>query len=1122
MTNIQLYIDGRQADLNGAESAIAITYRFSDLSNPDQITDSFSKTLTLPGTKANNAIFAQGWNLSTDMVPVFNASLRNSFELYANSSLIHSGYIKLNKITLNNRVYFYDVTLYGDVTLYMNALDELTFRDSMKFRFPTGITHMLNPEYVSDSWDDGVNSAAPIVYVPCNNGAYDDFDSGKQLVYNSGSYSIQDLQYTSGSSRYGFEANEWQMSEFRCTKQRPAIPVYEMMNCITRTQLNDLPESADGTPHSSTDGWFSDSFTSENPYCMRSVLTLPMIELPEDTTVQNSDQIEGSFARIKSMKRYNTVAYRLEDGSAGRGLYSVSSTSHESVHANPYGRGMWQMYDMAMAPKVDIFNIFDGSYIGDLSAAGDYLDDNKTYQVVFTVEYLETLRVEPLSRSTWISAGYTGGNTPVNFMPYCAAVAGASGSGMVKTVPFLIVKYGTSSSTVAAMYPYFGGVNYYSSGQRWGRYNSSGTSIDANRTMTGHDMFTKFGAQNGANYWMDTAGSYYSAYNAMVLLPDASGRYLVSYFGYQAANTLASDVPWTNFHETSYVNEDVLDAVSGGTYKFSAPAQYAGSSYLFPARPQQWQYRLNLTGAVLKTAEFSVKLKVWKPMYLCIAAGGHQSLDNARNRINSLVSASDRLDASAMYNVRYDLDVLITSMTRGALPEYCTGNSGSAAVDGYVLTGRGGTANNSLAAAKFKVQDINLSGIIASDSVVVTDDMILDSDTTCKDMLSSFTKMFGLIYDTASGTVMIDGTPHDQTQITIMTRNEYFKNYTIRDWSGKVDWSQAVEIEPVTMSSKWLSIKLNSSGTYYEKKYDNKYGFEYGEARINTGYQFNTETEELMKGTVFSNTVVSSEFNWFYPRSGSSGYTRETVNLAPCAAYFDKDNGAYKAADTRFGFMFDNGMMSAQQTGSGGSQYGGRFVITQDSSLMYSLDGGGKPCWLSQSAMDAGAGSPVVKSQYRYYSTFMDSDPYYGAPFSWDFSKPQENYQGITDAMYPQNCTIYGRYWKRYIEEIYNVRNKKVTMYIYLTPEDMADFSFKDFVKIDGVLYHVNQITDYSPAKIKPVQVELITVQDISAYTDGQDIWGQPVDRNARAVEKARSRDMLRKLPVQDSSSLNA
>ena len=1118
MTNIQLYIDGKRADLNGAESAIAITYRFSDLSNPDQITDSFSKTLTLPGTKNNNAIFAQGWNLSADMVPVFNASQRNSFELYVNSSLIHSGYIKLNRITLNKKVYSYDVTLYGEITSYMNALAEMTFIEGIRYRFPQGISHMLTTRYVSDSWKEGAYSADPIIYVPCNNGQYDDFDAGKELQYSAGSYSIASSKYWVGSGAYDFTANEWQRSEFRVTKQRPAMQVMAVLDSVCRTHLDDI-----STGISSIDGTISESFYDENPYCQDSVMTLPMIEFPDDVTIQDSDTVEGSFAKVHNNQRYNTVALHIADNDPDTSAYSNSASGIERLGATPFGHGLRKTFDIDMTPAVDIAGIFSGTSTADLSQYALLLDDSSVYGCTFSIEYLMGLRVDPLTDRAWIFSGYDGGPTgsnctPINFMSYTVSTFGEIGPGMVKVIPQLVLTWETGES-IYTMSPYFDSRSYNNDTTVWGRKIVSGTSNGM--TMTGHSIFTKYGAQCGTDYWMDDSGTTYRANNMFNLFPDSTGSYLLGYTG-SPGDHRAEDVPWQYFNNGYYDNEKVID-LNNPDRVFTLSCESHGAMR-YPYRPHQWRYHLSLTGGLLKTASFKIRFVVYKPQHLCIPTSGSTSIDNARNRINALVEPDERLQEAGLYHVRYDMDVLITSMTRNALPVASNGNAGSPSVTYYQKNGNTAGAVHNLSTADFKVKDIVIDGLVPPDGYLVTDDMILDSETTCKDILTSFTKLFGLIYDEHDEVVRLSDTDTTEVKrINICTRNEYFQGYRILDWSGKVDWSQAVGIEPVVMSTRWLSMKLNSSDTYYEKKYDNKYGFEYGEARVNTGYQFNTDTEELLKDTVFNNTVISSEFNWFYKTNASGQYIRESASLPPCPAYFDKDNGEYKSADTKFNFLFDNGLMTGNSTGSGGSQYGGRYAITQDSSLMYSLAGGGKACWYGPSTLNS-AHSPglIMETKYRYYSTFMDSDPYYGAPFSWDFAKPQENYQGITDAMYPQNCTIYGRYWKRYIEEIYNVRNKKVTMYIYLTPEDMADFSFKDFVKIDGVLYHVNQITDYSPAKIKPVQVELITVQDISAYTDGQDIWGQPVDTNARAIEKAKSRSQMRKAPAQDSSSLNA
>ena len=1117
MADIRLFINNQEADLNGAESAIAITYRFSDLSAPDQITDTYSKTLTLPGTKNNNAIFAQGWHLQSLMVPTFNASLRNTFRLTVNSNELYSGYIKLNKITLNNKVYSYDVTLYGEITSYMNALSELTFIEGIRYRFPQGISHLLTTSYVHNSWNNGVDSSNPIIYVPCNNGQYDDFDTGKELQYDNGNYLIGSSKYWVDSNSYEFESNEWQRSEFRVTKQRPAMKVMTMMNSICHTHLDDISAGI-----SSIDGEFSDSFYDENPYCQRSVMTFPLIEFPENVTIEDSGTIEGSFAKVYNNQRYNTIALHMSDNDPdATGNYLNTTQSHEALSAMPFGQGQYKNFDMDMTPAVDIAGIFNGADTADLSQYALLLNDSSVYGCTFRIEYLMGLRVDPLSNRNWIFAGYKDGPTgtinctPINFMSYTGVTYGQNGSGMVKVLPQLVVTW-DNTEHVYTMNPYFDSDSYTNDTTVWGRKIVTGSI--AGLTMMGHDIFTKYGAQCGTNYWMSPSGVTYSVNNMFNFFPDSTNSYLLGYTGSPGDyNNFDVDVPWRFFNNGYYVNEKVID-LENPERRFTVSSE-AHSNMRYPYRPHQWRYHLSLSGEMLKSASFKIRFVVYKPQYICIPASGSTGINNARNRINAIVAPADRLQESPLYNVRYDMDVLITSMTRTALPIASNGNSGSQSVTYYQNNGDTAYPVHNLETADFAVKDILIDGLVPTDGYLVTDDMILDSETTCKDILTSFTKIFGLIYDEHDAFVRLsDNELTTLKRINICTRNEYFNNYKILDWSDKVDYSQNIEIEPVVMSTKWLSMKFNSSDTYYEKKYDNKYGFEYGEARINTGYQFNTDTEEVFKDSLFNNTVVSSEFNWFYDYNSSRQYIRESVNLPPCPAYFDKDNGEYKTVDTKFNFLFDNGLLAGINTGSGGGTYGGRYVITQDSSLMFSLDGGGKACWYGPSTLNAQHSPGIIfATKYRYYSTYMNADPNYGAPYSWDFAKPQENYQGITDAMYPENCTIYGRYWRRYIEEIYNVNNKKVTMYIYLTPDDMAEFSFKNFVTIDGVLFHVNQITDYSPASIRPVQVELITVQDILAYTDGQDIWGQPSDTNAQAYERSRSRSLIKER-TKDSS----
>ena len=91
----------------------------------------------------------------------------------------------------------------------------------------------------------------------------------------------------------------------------------------------------------------------------------------------------------------------------------------------------------------------------------------------------------------------------------------------------------------------------------------------------------------------------------------------------------------------------------------------------------------------------------------------------------------------------------------------------------------------------------------------------------------------------------------------------------------------------------------------------------------------------------------------------------------------------------------------------------------------------------------------------------------------------QNGYRG--DAVF-----IYDGFWKRYIEERYNVNNKKLTAYFDLTPSDFYMFKFSKFVKIENSLFIVNKISDFDMNGKGSTKVELIGVTDITAYTNGQ------------------------------------
>lgn len=117
MNKYKLYINGNEIDLNGDET-ILITKQRTDYTNPTIIKNSFTKTIKIPGTKANNKIFNEIWKLDrVQWGDFFNASKRTPFILFKNGTLIETGYVKLNNIVWNTKTktYEYDITLFGEI-----------------------------------------------------------------------------------------------------------------------------------------------------------------------------------------------------------------------------------------------------------------------------------------------------------------------------------------------------------------------------------------------------------------------------------------------------------------------------------------------------------------------------------------------------------------------------------------------------------------------------------------------------------------------------------------------------------------------------------------------------------------------------------------------------------------------------------------------------------------------------------------------------------------------------------------------------------------------------------------------------------------------------------------------
>lgn len=175
MTNYytKLYAKNQQLDLFDDE-IIKISNNSTGLFDIDKLPSDFTRQLTLPGTKKNNAFFFHYYNIDVDNPFLFAQDEKVDCYLDISGYLLVQGYLQLNDvITENNRVVSYSVTLLGSVSNLSRDLrtTNLTDLDSLSV-----YNHTSSLDNISDSWDGNLFSG-DIVYPMV--------DYGKAIAYQA-------------------------------------------------------------------------------------------------------------------------------------------------------------------------------------------------------------------------------------------------------------------------------------------------------------------------------------------------------------------------------------------------------------------------------------------------------------------------------------------------------------------------------------------------------------------------------------------------------------------------------------------------------------------------------------------------------------------------------------------------------------------------------------------------------------------------------------------------------------------------------------------------------------------------------------------------------------------------
>ena len=91
---------------------------------------------------------------------------------------------------------------------------------------------------------------------------------------------------------------------------------------------------------------------------------------------------------------------------------------------------------------------------------------------------------------------------------------------------------------------------------------------------------------------------------------------------------------------------------------------------------------------------------------------------------------------------------------------------------------------------------------------------------------------------------------------------QYFNDFAIKDWTEKIDYSRDYHIEPITFHNKYILFNYDKYETELSKKYNEKYGLNYGEYKLSTDYEFNNDVNSLFKFGKISIPTTDTLLSW--------------------------------------------------------------------------------------------------------------------------------------------------------------------------------------------------------------------------------------------------------------------
>jgi hypothetical protein len=306
-------------------------------------------------------------------------------------------------------------------------------------------------------------------------------------------------------------------------------------------------------------------------------------------------------------------------------------------------------------------------------------------------------------------------------------------------------------------------------------------------------------------------------------------------------------------------------------------------------------------------------------------------------------------------------------------------------------------------------------------------------DVSISDFLQGLIEKFNLV---------IEPVKNERSVLRIESFNDWVDAGGTVDWSNKVDYNQKWNISHPLQNQpkniKFTDVEDNIALTQYHKRTTGKL---YGE------FDYTSESDlangEKVIGSYFAPTPIK-------------GIDGAPQMILPALSEKDDSSQSYKRTKFAPRLLYHNGRQNVGNivsTNSTGLIASGRFWFEDEGGTIHAETTYGLASHLQA--------TPAVFDTTR--------DLHFGNTYSpghYNYHQAQFNGQTKRNA--------FNDYWSFYINELYDVDSRLVTLNIFLDPTEIPDIQLNDKIHIDGHYYRINKIRGANVTREDSIEVELI------------------------------------------------